>query len=81
MKGEVVAFLIYTLKHLFVLCHPFMLDHAADVNGRDKEGRTALHLAVDSEMEPLVRRLLVDRGAEINTQDDQGHSALSCHWA
>jgi ankyrin repeat protein len=52
-----------------------MLSAGTDINAQDDEGRTALHYAVMSTNNYLVR-YLVERGAEINLWDNQIYTPL-----
>ena len=53
----------------------FLIDKGININDRDGDGTTVLHLAVESNDEELVT-FLVDRGAEINfvTNKKEGYS-------
>ncbi len=54
------------------------LDHGADRNERDDDGRTPLmHAAIDGQLQ--VAQLLLDSGADVDARDDLGNSAL--HYA
>ena len=66
MKGEA-----HTVKRL--------LDDGADVNEKDKFGRTALLKVVDSEENNKVDilKILIANGADINAVDEFGYTALS----
>lgn len=55
------------------------IDTGADINERDREGRTALHWAAESNGNPAIVHALLDAGADINGRDRQGRTAL--HWA
>ncbi|WP_309386891.1 ankyrin repeat domain-containing protein [Cerasicoccus frondis] len=52
-----------------------VLDAGADVNHRNDDGRTALHLAA-SQNKPLIVKLLVTHGADVNAQDAVGFTPL-----
>lgn len=52
-----------------------LVDAGADVNARNAQGRTALHVAANEGREGLVRYLLT-RGAAPNLQDADGNTAL-----
>lgn len=52
-----------------------LLDRGADVNARDKDGKTALMIAVLRE-DTETAALLLDRGADVNAVDDEGGTAL-----
>jgi hypothetical protein len=50
--------------------------HKADINERDGEGRTALHLAIEYQQEEAIMWLL-ENGVDINAYDNLGRTALS----
>uniref|UniRef100_A0A2I2ZYT8 Retinoic acid induced 14 n=1 Tax=Gorilla gorilla gorilla TaxID=9595 RepID=A0A2I2ZYT8_GORGO len=56
------------------ICH-FLLDHGADVNSRNKSGRTALMLACEIGSSNVVEAL-IKKGADLNLVDSLGHNAL-----
>jgi ankyrin repeat protein len=58
----------------------FMLDHGADINARDPQGRTALIFAASSDLLPLNEvKFLIEKGADINAKTVDGRTAL--HYA
>jgi len=58
---------------------PSILAKEADVNAKDEDGRTPLHLAVESANRDIIQ-LLLDKGADINAKDEKsGSTAL--HYA
>jgi len=51
--------------------------HGADVNAKDREGRTVLMLAAGSEYSSIdTIRLLIDRGADVHAKSAGGETAL-----
>ncbi|XP_035227864.1 death-associated protein kinase 1-like [Stegodyphus dumicola] len=56
------------------LCMLF-IDHGCDVNATDSEGRTALHVAVQAELENVVRKLIIS-GCDIDRCDNFGDTPL-----
>jgi ankyrin repeat protein len=57
----------------------FLLDHGADPNQQNKNGRTALMATAESKKKEAaeVMRLLLDSGADPNLQDEEGNTALT----
>ena len=53
----------------------FLLQHGADINGRDNQGYAPLHHAARSRMSPMVNEL-VKLGADINARDGDGFTPL-----
>ena len=54
-----------------------LLDHGADPNAKDREGRTLLMLASSSDTLPLPTvKMLIDRGANVNAKSASGATAL-----
>jgi len=56
----------------------YLLEHEADVEQRNAQGRTALHRAVYKNHVSIVQ-LLLDCGADINSQDNNQRTCT--HWA
>jgi len=54
-----------------------LLDHGADPNAKDSEGRTILMLASSSDTLPLdTVKMLIDRGADVSAKSANGATAL-----
>ncbi len=59
------------------LATPFLLEHGADIDARDAEGRTVLMLAAASDALPVeVVRTLIGKGADVNARTAKGETAL-----
>jgi len=54
----------------------FLLDHGAAIDGRDADGATYLHTAVNNEEIEDIARLLIERGANVNVPDKDGATPL-----
>ena len=52
-----------------------LLDNGANVNIKDRYGRTPLHLIARAG-DPEIAKLLIDRGARANVRDQQGQTPL-----
>jgi ankyrin repeat protein len=48
----------------------------ADIHARDKNGKNALHYAVEEGADPPIAIYLIEQGCELDTQDDRGETAL-----
>jgi hypothetical protein len=73
----------FTFLHLSLLCASdvavleLLLQHGANVNARDWEGRTLLHWASGyANVLPQCMILLLDKGADINALDEKGRTPL-----
>ena len=55
------------------------LQSGADPKARDKDGRTPLHRAAESNENPAVIEALLDAGADLKARDRLGVTPL--HWA
>ena len=53
----------------------FLALKGADVNFRDKKGRTALHHGIEKEFDPALLKWLVEHGASPDIPDNEGVSA------
>lgn len=56
-----------------------LLDSGTNVNFRDIDGRTALHIAACQGL-PDVVQLLIQRGAEVDPQDCWGSTVVLCYF-
>ncbi|MCD6046295.1 MAG: ankyrin-3-like, partial [Gammaproteobacteria bacterium] len=54
-----------------------LLDKGADVNAKDKEGKTPLFYAVNKK-DVSRAQLLLDKGADVNAKDKEGNTPLFC---
>ncbi|KAL3452045.1 ankyrin repeat-containing domain protein [Aspergillus insuetus] len=55
-----------------------LIDHGANVEARNKKGRTALHIAAKHDRNVEILLVLLAAGAELNAADRQGDTPL-CH--
>jgi ankyrin repeat protein len=58
-----------------VACLKLLMEAGADVNARNAQGQTALHVAAQRGYNNIVK-LLAERGADLMAKDADGHSAL-----
>lgn len=54
-----------------------LMDFGANLELKDDEGRTALHIAVEYGIVDMTR-MLIDRGADINAKNADGYTPLEC---
>lgn len=65
-ESSVVLFQAVECKN--VECVMLLLQHTADVDTRDRNGDTAVHVAVDNSFTAILR-LLIKSGADINIKN------------
>jgi len=53
-----------------------LISDGADVNGKDRRGRTPLISAVRFSSPPQIVTLLIEAGADVNAKDDDGETPL-----
>ena len=53
----------------------FLLENGADINVRDKDGNTALMLAIINENTEIAT-FLIENGADVNAKTDSGETVL-----
>jgi len=55
-----------------------LLEHGAMLNAKDVEGKTPLHMAVESGNQTIVNKLLDQKGLDLKSCDKMGLSAFAC---
>ena len=53
-----------------------LIDNCADVNARDKDNNTPLHLAIRTPKVEIIM-LLIDKGADVNASNNDGYTPLN----
>ena len=71
-------FLCVAAENGQLACCRYLLDNGADLDGKDRKGRTALHHAATS-LDPAICEFLIRRGADVNARDNSGTTVL--HYA
>jgi hypothetical protein len=64
-----------TTKTMPLISHGFYLKHGAEVNRRDKNNQTPLHLAIRRDWFKLAR-ILLEHGADANAENNNGKTPL-----
>lgn len=67
--------LLYATKLGFTEIAKLLIENGADVNKKDKENNTPLHIAVQNNSLELVK-LLIEKGADVNATDKNGRTLL-----
>ena len=60
-------------------CHlvEILINHGWDINSRDNDGHTVLHLAA-KQRNDCLQKLLIDSGASVDVRDESGSTPLLC---
>ncbi|EAY17214.1 ankyrin repeat protein, putative [Trichomonas vaginalis G3] len=69
---------INSMRFNFPSLSKYFLSHGANINAKDKYGKTALHYAAENNSKETVE-LLISHGANINEKDNDGQTVL--HYA
>ena len=67
---------------LEIIVFHLLIDHGADIDTRDQDGKTPLHGTVYSSSDDIARTL-IEHGADIHVKDNEGSTplALAAEWA
>ena len=66
----------FDISNIYLEIIKVLLDNGADINVKNNEGKTVLHLASSSGRHEVVKVLLDNKGADIDAKDNQGRTAL-----
>jgi len=61
-------------------CTKLLIEHGADIDFQDADGKTALHWGIAQDRAEAVNLLLI-AGADVNKQDEDGNTLLHKHYS